>query len=183
MTVIAPRGPAPNVSASLTTIDLSLREILEAPHALMTHESAERIGNFIACADLERRTDKDHIVVALAEQNESGYEGAAFLRRRGGGQTDVYLSLVGPERPAASPTEIGITDFVFDPTSLTVPVGATVTWVNDGPSTHTVTANARAFDSGNLAQGDTFSQLFASAGEFPYHCSIHEGMAGTIIVQ
>jgi plastocyanin len=183
VTPIAPRGPAPNVGASLTTVDLSLADILAAPHALMTHESAERIGNFIACADLERRTDREHIVVALAEVNDSGYVGAAFVHRLGGGQADVYLTLVGPERPVASPTEIGISDFAFDPTALAVPVGATVTWVNDGPSTHTVTANGGSFDSGNLAQGGTFSQTFSESGEFPYHCSIHEGMAGTIIVQ
>jgi plastocyanin len=76
-----------------------------------------------------------------------------------------------------------IKDFEFGPATVTVAVGGTVTWTNNGPSTHTVTADDGTFDSGNLSTGKTFSQTFDTAGTFPYHCSIHPFMKATVIVQ
>jgi hypothetical protein len=45
-----------------------------------------------------------------------------------------------------------------------------------------VTADGGAFDSGNLATGQTFSQTFSAAGTFAYHCNIHPQMTGTVTV-
>jgi plastocyanin len=75
-----------------------------------------------------------------------------------------------------------IVDFAFQPASLEVPAGTTVTWTNSGAATHTVTADNGAFDSGRLASGATFSQTFDTAGTFAYHCEIHPQMTGTIVV-
>jgi plastocyanin len=63
-----------------------------------------------------------------------------------------------PSDPAG-PARVVIDNFTFDPPELTVPVGATVTWVNrdDVPHTATSTARPRAFDSGALDTDDTFS--------------------------
>jgi plastocyanin len=47
---------------------------------------------------------------------------------------------------------------------------------------HTVTADDGSFDSGPIAQGETFSQVFNAAGSVGYHCEIHPQMTGTIIV-
>ena len=60
--------------------------------------------------------------------------------------------------------------------------GTTVTWTNSDGTTHTVTADGGAFDSGHLADGATFQFTFKAAGVFPYHCSIHSSMNGTITV-
>jgi len=49
--------------------------------------------------------------------------------------------------------------------------------------THTVTSDNAAWDSGNIPAGGTFKFTFTTAGTFPYHCTIHPGMTGTIIVQ
>src|SRR3954471_2307137 len=77
---------------------------------------------------------------------------------------------------------VTIVDFAFQPASLEVPAGTTVTWTNSGAATHTVTADNGAFDSGRLASGATFSQTFDTAGTFTYHCEIHPQMTGTIVV-
>ena len=76
-----------------------------------------------------------------------------------------------------------ISDFQFSPASVTVNVGGTVTWTNNGPSTHTVTADDGSFDSGNLNAGKTFSHTFQTAGTFSYHCTIHPFMKAEVVVQ
>jgi plastocyanin len=77
---------------------------------------------------------------------------------------------------------IEIQDFQFSPDTLTVPVGTTVTWTNGGEAPHTVTADEGAFDSGKLDPGNDFSFTFEEAGEFTYHCDIHQRMKATIVV-
>jgi plastocyanin len=71
----------------------------------------------------------------------------------------------------------------FTPGSLSVSVGTTVKWTNNDGVTHTVTANdGSSFDSGPIAAGASFSFKFMTAGTFNYHCTIHSGMTGTIVV-
>lgn len=78
-------------------------------------------------------------------------------------------------------------DDEFRPTPVTVIVGTTVVWTNQGQNPHTVTANDRAFDSGTLESGQTFSVSFDQVGQVPYYCQIHgqpgSGMIGVVIVQ
>jgi plastocyanin len=80
-------------------------------------------------------------------------------------------------------TMVTIKDFEFTPASVTVKLGDTVMWTNDGPSTHTVTADDGSFESGDLSAGKTFSHMFQTAGTFTYHCSIHPFMTAEVIVQ
>jgi plastocyanin len=76
----------------------------------------------------------------------------------------------------------------FEPNVVTVPVGSTVTWANQGSAPHTVTGEG--FDSGNdpstwIMGGGSFSFTFTAPGTYNYVCVPHEalGMAGTIVVQ
>jgi LPXTG-motif cell wall-anchored protein len=77
---------------------------------------------------------------------------------------------------------VSIADFSFSPASITVGVGETVTWSNNGPSDHTVTAEDGSFDSGTMADGDSFAHTFSQAGTFAYVCAIHDEMKGTVVV-
>ncbi|MBT3362656.1 MAG: DUF4382 domain-containing protein [Chloroflexi bacterium] len=79
--------------------------------------------------------------------------------------------------------EIEIDDFEFSPATLTVSVGATVTWTNMDGVAHTVTADDQTFDSGNMSDGATFSYTFTIAGQFDYICKIHPSMQGEITVE
>jgi len=78
---------------------------------------------------------------------------------------------------------VTIQNFSFGPATLDVAVGTTVTWTNMDSTNHTVTANDGSFDSKAISSGKTFSQTFANAGTFAYHCSIHTTMTATITVK
>ena len=85
--------------------------------------------------------------------------------------------------PAGTVNQVSIEGFAFNPSSITVPAGTTVTWTNNDSVTHTVTSDSGAFDSGNLAPGKTFTFTFSQPGSFAYHCKIHTSMHATVVVQ
>src|SRR5215213_825614 len=94
-----------------------------------------------------------------------------------------FLARIGPvaaHQDAA--IEVQVVDFSFEPGTITVPVGATVTWTNTGSRSHTVTADDGSFDSGRLDPGEQFSQTFDKPGTFTYHCGVHPEMQGSIVV-
>src|SRR5207245_391610 len=71
----------------------------------------------------------------------------------------------------------------YDPATLNVALGDTVTWTNvDTAAPHTVTAQNGSFDSGFLAKGATWSFTPAAAGTFAYYCAFHPGMLATLVV-
>ena len=88
----------------------------------------------------------------------------------------------------------------YKPESVTIDVGETVLWKNEGLLIHTVTADperavedgsvklpdgAETFHSGDLERGDTFRQTFEIPGEYTYFCVPHEadGMIGHVTVE
>jgi len=71
----------------------------------------------------------------------------------------------------------------FNPTDLTVAVGTTVTWMNTDTVAHTSTSDGNGWSSGIVAPGGQFSFPFSTAGTFSYHCAIHPGMMGTVVVR
>jgi len=86
---------------------------------------------------------------------------------------------------------VTIVDFSFNPASLQIAAGDTVTWVNDGSFTHTTTSGTTSggpnpdgvWDSGALNSGASYSHTFPSAGTFPYYCAPHYSfMTGSITV-
>lgn len=78
---------------------------------------------------------------------------------------------------------VTIADFAFGPDPVKVATGDSVMWTNKDAPTHTVTADKGEFDSKRLDTGKSFSYVFAKAGRFEYHCSIHESMHGTVEVK
>ncbi len=72
----------------------------------------------------------------------------------------------------------------FDPTSISIKVGETITSTNTGTEFHTVTADDNAaFDSGVVNAGDSYKRIFPTAGKFGYHCTFHPWMTGTVNVR
>jgi LPXTG-motif cell wall-anchored protein len=84
---------------------------------------------------------------------------------------------------AAASGSVTIADFSFSPASLTINQGDTVTWVNNGPTPHSATANNGSFNTGILKVGQSASHTFAQAGTFSYYCQPHPYMKATIVVQ
>ncbi len=85
--------------------------------------------------------------------------------------------------PSATAVVVTIKDFAFSPSSLTVPVGTTVTWKNADSAAHTVTSTDKTFDSGNLDGGKSYSFTFSKAGTYKYVCSYHSNMTAQVVVQ
>lgn len=80
------------------------------------------------------------------------------------------------------PNEVYIQNLSFNPSTITVTVNTTITWTNFDSVTHTVTSDTGLFDSGNIGSGKTYSYKFTTAGSYPYHCTIHTYMTGTVVV-
>ncbi len=87
-----------------------------------------------------------------------------------------------PLTTGADRREVVIDSFAFTPAEITVPVGATVTWVNRHVADHNVVADDGTFASPLFGRGESYSFTFTEPGEYPYICSIHPAMRGTIIV-
>jgi len=85
-------------------------------------------------------------------------------------------------QPASSQAAVAINGFAFDPQTVIIKTGGTVTWTNEASVSHTVTA-AGLFDSGILGNGQSFSHTFSEAGTFDYGCTIHPSMKGKVIVE
>ena len=77
---------------------------------------------------------------------------------------------------------VRIVQFAFVAADIDVPVGTRVTWTNQDPTPHTVTADKGAFDSRQLDPGGTFSVTLDTPGTLTYHCEIHPTMVGTVRV-
>lgn len=84
---------------------------------------------------------------------------------------------------APSSPQIVIRDFMFQPMSLSVSAGATVTWTNQDEEPHTVKSDTGLFRSAALDTHESYSFTFAKPGTYHFTCSIHPRMVGTIIVQ
>jgi len=95
----------------------------------------------------------------------------------------VLLFLGSIELARAATHAVAISNFAFSPATLTITAGDTVTWTNDDAELHTATGTGGAFDSGNLAQGDSFSFTFTTPGTYDYICTLHPTMTGQIVVQ
>jgi plastocyanin len=100
----------------------------------------------------------------------------------------VLLLLAKPTRVAANEQSSGATadvkidNFSFGPQTVTVPVGATVTWTNRDDIPHTVVSTDGVFKSKVRDTDESFSYTFTKAGTYPYFCSVHPKMTGTIVV-
>lgn len=90
--------------------------------------------------------------------------------------------------PAAAPAgnvAATVIDNRFQPKELTIAVGSTVTWTNNGNNIHTLTSADGLFDSGGLLGGQSFSFKFDKAGTYRLICRQHglNGMAAQVTVQ
>lgn len=83
---------------------------------------------------------------------------------------------------SAAETTVSIDNFTFTPQSITVKVGDTVTWTNRDDIPHVV-VSAGKFRSKALDTDNSFSFTFTKAGDYPYFCSLHPHMTGTIKVE
>lgn len=130
---------------------------------------------------------RDHALAVLATTDLRSMQATAAEavslaeRTRGEGIVKVV---------AAAPPMVVVVmdDYAFDPPRVTIQKGTTVVWINQESEVHTVTADDKKFDSGDLDRGAVFSVPFTEAGTVPYYCIFHGDrggvdMAGMVIVE
>jgi nitrite reductase (NO-forming)/hydroxylamine reductase len=83
---------------------------------------------------------------------------------------------------AVTEATVIIANQAFQPHTLIVATGATITWQNNDAVAHTVTSEGGWFDSGQLASGRSFTHQFDKPGTFQYHCDNHANMEGVVVV-
>lgn len=195
--------------AAPDVLPVALAELLAKPHAIVVRARPGDATDSLACGDIGGLATEDVLVVGLQEHNGSGYAGIARLR--GDGQRTrltaflaeglagtasarksawAMAAVVGcgcaaAHDPNATAVTVAMTDALFVPGSFQVTAGATVTWVNVGPSDHTVTifrAGTLIADSDVLAVGRSFAHSFLEPGTYDYLSIADPAMRGRIVV-
>ncbi len=102
--------------------------------------------------------------------------GSAAASTGAGGRTAVVSTNL--------PVTVVIKNFAFGPATMTVAPGTKITVVNQDRAPHSVTAVNKSFDSGTIAGGQR-GEITApnTPGTYPYVCTLHPSMTGTLIVK
>jgi plastocyanin len=193
--VMTEKSSAVPLAISSSTIDTPISMLLASRHAIGI-SPRESHAILLACGDfLAPAGPSADIVLGLQSQSEINAEnvGVAVLREDGE-RTAVTLYLLNPDRIGASEDAVSaepeetltveiIDPWAFQPHSLEVSRGATVTWVNNTDMSHTVTGDDLSFnDSGLIDPGASFRQTFDKPGTYRYRCGPHPEMVGVIVV-
>ena len=121
--------------------------------------------------------------------------GAAVALAACGSDSDATVAPVGPAAETETETEteteaeaatVTIERSRYAPEEIEVAAGAEVRFENLDPFAHTVTAaegSRLSFDSGDLDEGETFTQRFDETGTYDYFCVIHPTMRATVVVE
>lgn len=95
----------------------------------------------------------------------------------------MVLPLFVHAKSKPATVHVNIKGMKYDPASVTVKAGDTLTWTNGDQRDHSVAAADGSFSSGNIGPGATYSFVFTKPGKFEYSCSLHPRMKGVVIVQ
>lgn len=120
--------------------------------------------------------------VALILAGCSGDGGLATTGPTGAPGQGTAAAVSCAESTDATTVSATVEGFTWAP--VTAKVGDVITWTNKDSAPHSV-----ALDDGPCAMagnisggGGTRSLVFSVAGTFPFHCSVHSSMKGTITI-
>lgn len=191
---VGPESAIP-IKTSTTRIEMPLQAIIDGGHAINIHKSADEIDTYIACGAVGGIIGDDNLVIGLGELNDSGHSGVAVLETDGDAtNVTVYLVEAGEAGASAAAQEaapaatdalaVEIKDFAFNPPSIEIAAGDSIAWTNQDGVPHTATAIDKAIlQSGAIAAGNSFTQLFDTPGSYEYYCEFHPNMKGSIVVE
>jgi plastocyanin len=114
----------------------------------------------------------------------------ALMRRASPFGLGLLVVLMSQGVAQASTKDVSIVSFAFDPATTKVSLGDAVRWTNSATIAHTSSSDGFAdgqgttgvdlWHSGSLSPNGTFTFTLDVSGTFPYHCSIHSSMRGTV---
>jgi plastocyanin len=184
------------VGISESMLPISLSDLVDAPNAIAIHKSDNPGDGNVACGDIGGATTGDMLIVGLDEVDNSDDVGIAVLESEGDQTKVTIYTFISSGAPVAdSPesagkvVEINILamadgEWMFEPASVTIPVGTTVKWTNATDIGHTIQSGDINFeDSGLVPSGGSFTETFDRPGTYFYTCGPHPWMTGTITVE
>jgi plastocyanin len=140
-----------------------------------------------ALAPFAHRTKRHLITLSFRSVRRAAAVGvfgtAMALAACSSGTTPSSSTHPGSGSPSGAVHAVTIKNFAFSPSNITVAPGTSVTVTNDDSVTHTLTGKSGGFDTGDIQAGQ--SKTFAApnkAGSYPYICTIHQYMTGTLTV-
>ncbi|HEX8976041.1 MAG TPA: cupredoxin domain-containing protein [Solirubrobacteraceae bacterium] len=113
-------------------------------------------------------------------------------RAAAAGATVLTLAACGSSASTAGPSAAGATaraagvvirNYAFAPAVITVPGGATLTFINRDRTNHTATATGGGFDTGTIPPGATRTVTLKEPGRYTYFCQFHAFMRSTVVVR
>lgn len=80
-------------------------------------------------------------------------------------------------------TVVSIRNYNFEPGSLEIMAGQSVTWLNGDESEHCLVGTNATWESEQMKPGERYTKTFDKPGEYTYSCRNHARMKGTVIVK
>ncbi|HEV2109612.1 MAG TPA: cupredoxin domain-containing protein [Thermomicrobiales bacterium] len=157
----------------LTLVALLLDQAAQSAGTLTVHETGQFDGEVYQGSFTSELTTAAGKTLATGQGTTQGVRIAIEAAAATPGATPVTTDTA---------EAVTIRDFAFNPPTLEIPAGTTVTWINEDQAPHTATGDQGEFDSGRLDPGQSYSQTFDQPGTYAYHCDFHPEMTGTIIV-
>jgi YVTN family beta-propeller protein len=149
------------------------------------------VSNAVSVVDLTKNAVTDTVPVGNAPRKLVVQSGNVPAGAGAGGQA-AQAAPANPAQPPQAPAPVAasqgdvavsIAKFAFEPASITISAGQSITWTNAEPVAHTTTSDDKVWDSGSLSPNGTFTKTFSQPGTYAYHCTIHPFIRGTVIVQ
>lgn len=173
-----------------TTVPMSLAQIGSEDHAIAVVAATGGAEGLLACGELSHfEAGSVDVPVGLRARDGSDLFGVAWLHDNENGTATVTIVLAVSADPAARPSgggdqvDVTLSSFRYLPSPLEITVGTTVAWTNEDRLPHTTTASDGRFDSGYMAQGDTYRYTFDAPGTYPIFCVFHPRMRAVVIVE
>jgi len=164
-------------------------------HLFMANYNSGDLRHFYLNSTRTVLTGTNRVVGINANTDLINGPDGAFWYIEGGGYSAGTLKRIRAAGPTLTPTatatttpcppqqvQVNIQNFLFVPMTTTVYVGHTVRWTNLDLDPHTSTSAAGGWDSGILSQNQSFTHTMMTPGTFPYVCTLHPGMVGTVVV-
>jgi plastocyanin len=163
----------------------------------LTYNDFENCGNCIICSsnstDINHYRWSDHYWTSSGKRPSTRSEIRQWLGAGGGESGQNSQEEISSSSPPPAMEEGIIVSIVgnsgrnsYNPNPIEIKVGDTMTWINSDSSPHTVTSSSNdgsiTFDSDVLRRGETFSFTFDKEGQYPYLCTLHPSMVGTVVV-
>jgi len=163
--------------------------------ALVLGTAVLLLGTFVVVSSaqmMSQNSSQDSFGQMMNNDGGMGMNGGDHMGGMGGmgGMMDSMMSNChgSGTGTSGSGTMVAISGYSFNPQTLRVSVGTTVTWTNMDTVAHSVVSGtpnqpSGLFQSSLLGNGQSFSYTFNAPGTFVYHCGPHPYMTGTIVVE